>query len=245
MSISETEVVIKGEIHSSQGDLTHEREILVKGVDHLVLEGPKKEAEYKLFQRWYAFAMLIIKYLFFKILYTDNSVLEDITNAQDGKITKTRESDASVLENSHILARMGAAVLFFILFFTAALFGIVGVHLYGVTTLIGSALVPILLLRVHESNRSTNSRNEQMAGVITNAAEDGGRVVAIVGEKHVDPVIDHLPEWIIPIREEPVYSWHSWEHAKDIAYPSFVSVSVLWVAYTLFVAYVEFLWALK
>lgn len=245
MSSSEAEVIIKGEIHSSQGDISHEREILVEGVDHLILEGPEQEARYGLLQIWYAFAMLMTNYLFFRILQIDKSVLEDITKAQDGKVTKTRESDASVLENSHILARVGAAFLFFVLFFLAALFGIVGIHLYGISLLIGSALVPVLLLRIHESNRSTGSRNEQMAGLIADAAENGGRVVAIVGEKHADPVINHLPEWIDPVRKDSAYPWYSWQHFKDISYPLFVFASVLWVVYTLFVAYAEFAWALS
>ena len=245
MSDTEAEVIVKGEIHSSQGDHTHERELLVEGVDHLVLEGPEQEAEYGLLQTWYAFAMLITTHLFFRILYTNSSVLEDITEAQDGEVTKTRKSDASVLENSHILARIGAALIFLVLFFASALFGIAGNHLYGVPLLIGSALLPVLLLRIHESNRSTGSRDEQMAELISEAAEDGGRVVAIVGEKHADPVIDHLPDWIDPVREEPVYPWYSWQHVKDVAYPSFVFVSVLWVVYTLFVAYARFAWTLS
>lgn len=245
MSDIDVEVIVKGEIHSSQGDLTHEREILVEGVDHLVLEGPEKEAEYGLLQTWYAFAMILTNYLFFRIIQTDSSILEDITEAQGGKITKTRKSDASVLENSHVLARTGAAVLFLMLFFAAARFGIAGIHLYGVSFLIGSAILPVLLLRIHESNRSTESRDELMADLITEAAEGGGRIVAVVGNDHADPVVNHLPDWINPVREEPVYSKYSWQHAKDIAYPSFVFISVLWVFYTLFVAYAEFAWSLS
>lgn len=156
------DVIVKGEILSSKGDLTHEREFLVEGVDHLILEGPEQEAEYGLFQTWHAFAMLITDYLFFRILQTDSSVLEDLAEAQNAKMTKTRESDAFVLENSHILARIGAVVLFLILFFSAALFGIAGIHFYGVPLLIGSAMLPVLLFRIHESKRTTGSRDKQM-----------------------------------------------------------------------------------
>lgn len=244
-NMSDCEVIVKGELHSSHGDLDHERELLVEGIDNLILEGAEKEAKYGLLQTWYAFAMLITEYLFFRILQTDSSVLEDIAKAQDAKVTKTRESDASILENSHILARIGAAFIFLILFFAAAIFGIAGIHLYGVPLLIGSAVTPILLLRIHESNRSTGSRDEQMGELITEAAENGGRVLAVVGNKHAGSVCDHLPDWIDPVREEPVYPWYSWQHVKDIAYPSFVFVSVLWVFYTLFVAYARFAWTLS
>ena len=237
-----TEVIVKGELHSSRGDLAHEREILVNGVDHLILEGPEKEAKYGLFQQWYAFAMLITDYLFFRIFQIDSSVLKDIALAQNAEVIRTRESDASVLENSHILARIAAAITFFILFFASALFGIAGRHTVGVPLLILSAMLPIILLRIHESVRSSGSRNEKMAELIADSAEESGRVIAVVGNSHAGPVCDHLPEWIDPVREDPKYPWYSWQHVKDIAYPTFVFISVLWVFYTAFIAYAEFAW---
>jgi hypothetical protein len=240
----EAEVIVKGEYHSSRGDHVHEREILTEGVDRLVLEGSEKEAKYGLFQQWYAFAMLLTDYLFFRIFYTDSSVLEDIAEAQNAEVIKTRESDAAILENTHIVVRIFAAVLFLVLFFGASLFGIAGVHLYGVSLLILSAMLPPLILRIHESTRSSKSRNELMAGKISDAAQEGSRVVAVVGESHTDDVCDHLPEPIDPKREGPVYPWYTWRHFRDIAYPTFVFVSVLWVFYTVFVAYFEFAWGL-
>lgn len=242
--MSEAEVIVKGEYHSSRGDQAHEREILTEGVDHLVLEGPEEDAEYGLFQQWYALLMLLTEYLFFRVFYTDSSVLEDIAKAQDAEVVKTRESDAAILENSHIPVRVFAAVLFLVLFFGAALFGIAGVHFYGVSLLILSAMLPPLVLRLDESTRSSGSRNELMANKIADAAEEGGCVVAVVGDSHADEVCDHLPESIDPERKDPKYSWYTWRHFKDIAYPTFVFVSVLWVFYTVFIAYSEFAWNL-
>lgn len=245
MNGTEAEVIVKGEIHTSSGDLAHERKLLVEGVDHLILEGPEGEAEYGLTQQWYAFAMLLTEYLFFRVFYPDSTVLTDIAKAQGAEVTRTRKSNASVLENSHIIARIGAAILFLILLLAAAIFGLVGIHLYGASFLILSVMTPVILLRIHESNRSTGSRDEMMAERIIDAAEDGGRIIAIVGDSHVDKVCEHLPDWINPVREEPAYPIYSWLHIKDIAYPSFVFVSVLWVFYTLFVAYLEFTWTLN
>lgn len=242
--MSEVEVIVKGEYHSSRGDHAHAREILTEGVDHLVLEGPEEEAKYSLFQQWYAFAMLLTEYLFFRVFYTDSSVLEDIAKAQEAEIVKTRESDAAILENSHILVRVFAAMLFLVLFFGAALFGIAGVHFYGVSLLIISAMLPPFVLRIHESTRSSESRNDLMAGEIADAVEEGGRIVAVVGDSHVDDVCEHLPESINPEREDPEYPWYTWRHFKDIAYPTFVFASILWVFYTVFVAYFEFAWNL-
>lgn len=243
--MEDSEVVVKGELHSSRGDHDREREILVEGVDYLVLEGADGAAEYSLFQQWYAFAMLITEYLFFRILYTDSSVLVDIAHAQGAEVTWTRESDASVLENSHLLVQVGAAILFFTMFFAAALFGIAGIHRMGVPLLIGSVMLPILLLRIHESTWSSGSRNKKMAEKISEAAEEGGKVLAVVGGRHADKVCEHLPDEINLVREKPEYPCYSRQHLKDIAYPSFVLISVLWVFYTIFVAYAEFAWALS
>ena len=187
--MTDHEVIVKGELHSSRGDHAHERELLIEGVDHLVLEGSREEAEYGLFQQWYAFAMLLTEYLFFRPFYTDSSVLEDIVKAQGGDVKRTRESDASVLENSHVLARIAAALLFLVLFFTATLFAIAGIHFYGASSLLLSVMLPPLFLRIHESNRSTGSRDEKMAELIAEAAEDGGRVIAVVGNNTPIPYV--------------------------------------------------------
>jgi len=244
-AMADHEVIIKGEIHSSRGDLADERELLVEGVDSLILEGPSEDAEYGLLQSWYAFAILITEFLFFRILHTDTTVLEDIAKAQDAHVVKTRESDLSVLENSHVLARVGASALFLVLFLAAGIFGIVGNHLNGVTFMIGSVLVPVLLLRIHESKRATGSRDEKIANQIVKAAENGGRVIVVVGNGHLDSVYGHLPSWVSVDRKRPAYPWYSWRHVKDIFYPSFVFVSVLWVFYTIFVAYAQFVWTLS
>ena len=243
--MSEHEVVIKGEIHSSKGDHKHERDLIIQGTDRLVLEGPREDPEYSLLQQWYAFAMLLTTYLFFRPLYTDPSELEDLVKAQGGEVLKTRKSDLSILENSHILARIGAALLFLVLFFGAALAAISSSHFAGVQLLIASVMLPLLLLRIHESTRSTGSRDEQMAELITEAAEKGDRVVVIIGERHADSVCSHLPDWVNPKREDPAYPMFSLSHARDIAYPLFVTLSVLWVFYSLFAAYAEAAWTLS
>jgi len=239
------EVVVKGEIHSSRGDHSHEREILTEGVDHVILEGPKEQAEYGIFQQWYAFAMLLTEYLFFRVFYTDSSVLEDIAYAQDADVWRTRESDAAILENSHIFVRVSAAFLFILLFFGSSLAGISGNDMVGVPLLLLSLMLPILVLRLHESSRSDNSRNDLMADRILQVLEDDDRVVAIVGESHADEICDRIPPEINLERQSPVYPVYSLSHLRDIAYPTFVSISVLWVFYSLFVAYSEFAWTIS
>ena len=85
-----------------------------------------------------------------------------------------------------------------VLFFGAALLSIVAFHLYGVFLLILNAMLPLLVLRMDESARSSKSRNELLAGKIADAAEEGSLVVAVVGDNHTDDVYDHLAESLNP-----------------------------------------------
>ena len=113
MSGTEPEIIIKGEIHTSNADLREEREILVEGVDQLILEGQAEEAEYSLTQQWYGWIMLIFKYLFARQIYVDHTILKDLAGVQEAQIEYTRETDLDILHNSHLLVQLFAVGLFF------------------------------------------------------------------------------------------------------------------------------------
>jgi len=78
----QSQVVLKVEIHTSESDLTEERELLVEGVDALVLEGEREDADYGLLRSWYATAMSIVGLVLFDTLYTDHRVLVDLAEAK-------------------------------------------------------------------------------------------------------------------------------------------------------------------
>lgn len=79
----------------------------------------------------------------------------------------------------------------------------------GVLLIALGILSSVYLLRECESRRSDNGREEIIADQIESAANSGGRVVAVVGQRHADDVCDELPGWIDPIREPPKYQVYS------------------------------------
>lgn len=242
MSDTGTDIIIKGEIHSSNADLEEEREILVEGVDHLILEGQAEEAEYSLTQQWYGWIMLIFQYLFARQIYADHTILEDLADAQGADTEYTRKTDLDVLHNSHVLVQMFAVSLFFVLLTYSLYIGMDGRVLAGAGWLFVSSLLPLLVLRIHESRRSEGGRDEVIAEQITEAAREGGRVVAVVGNEHAKNIPDYLPD-DLPESDvrPPQYPFLSISSLKELLYPGFVFFSVLYVFYTILLNYVQIL----
>lgn len=242
MSGTESEIIIKGEIHTSNADLREEREILVEGVDHLILEGQAKEAEYSLTQQWYGWIMLIFKYLFARQIYADHTILKDLADVQEAQIEYTRETDLDILQNSHLLVQLFAVGLFFVLLTYSLYVGMNGNVLPGAIWLFASSLLPLLVLRIHESRKSGDSRDERIAEQITEAAQDGGRIVAVVGNEHAKNIPAYLPDDLPePTVRPPQYPFISIPSLKELFYPGFVFFSVLYVFYTIFLVYVQIL----
>lgn len=234
-------VVIKGEIHSSRGDLEEEREILVEGVDRFILEGPEEEAKYGITEQWYAWMMLIMEYLFARQIYVDKTILTDIADAQGAEIERTRESDLDVLRNSRIQIRILAFIIFIGTLTFSLYLGLNGQVLTGAGWLFASALLPLFILRTHESRRSDTGRDKQMAGQIEDAAKQGGRVVAVLGDAHAKNVPDYLPDGLHIEYKPPVYGFLSIPSLKELVYPGFAFFSVLYVFYSLLLLYVQIL----
>lgn len=243
MSSNGTEIVIKGEVHTSNADLKEEREILVDGVDHLVLEGQAEQAEYSLTQQWYAWIMIIFQYLFARQIYVDHTILRDIADAQNAEIEYTRETDLDVLNNSHLLVQLFAVTLFLLLLSYSVFIGMNGRVLAGAGWLFVSALLPLLALRIDESRKSEGSRDEMIAEQITEAAREGGRVIAVVGNEHAKRIPEYLPDDLPdPDTRSPQYSFLSIPSLKELFYPGFVFFSVFYVFYTILLLYVQVLY---
>lgn len=227
-------VVLKGEIHTSESDLAEERDLLVEGVDALVLEGEREDADYGLLRSWYATAMSIVGLVLFDTLYTDHRILADLAEAQDAELIATRESDAELVENANPVVEVAAAILFYGIFVGSVFYGLItGDTLGGALMLLGAAILPVFVLRRHGMNRSTDelNRDQIIANKIAEAVEEADRVVAVVGGDHLDSVAERLPSEITPEKRTPAYDIYSLEHAKEIATPAFTAVSVLFVLY--------------
>lgn len=214
------DLVIKGELHSSRADFEEERDLLAEGIDTLVIEGQEGEAEYGWLYSWFGIAILIFEYLFAQFLYTDSQTLVDIAKGQNANVVYTRKSDAELIENSHGVVVGIACVLFYGLLLFSVVYGLVfDTVLGGAAILLMSALGPILLLRGYEMWKSTGSRDEQIAQKIVEATEDGGRVVAVMGQKHAVNVQEYLPDELDPDIREPQYGVFSFPMLRDLVGP--------------------------
>lgn len=230
------DVVIKGEVHSSRGDFEEERELLAEGVDTLVVEGSEEETEVGWLHGWFGIAMMIFEYLFASFLYTDHQTLVDIAKGQGADVVYTRETDAALIENSHKLVVATAFVLFYFLVFLSALFGLLGAEVYGAATLLMAGLGPIIILRIYETRKSGDNRDKKIAEKVEGAAEDGDRVVAVMGQSHAKKVPDYLPDEIDPDVREPKYGFFSLSMGRDLFVPAVRMVGMMGVVYPAFLA---------
>jgi hypothetical protein len=108
--MNDARIIIKSEKHWSRADFNQERELLRGGVDHLIIEEAKEEAQYRLSQYWFRVLMWFIQQFFFRIFYPNNAVLKDIALAQGAEIQFTRESNASVVENAGTFQQLAAVI---------------------------------------------------------------------------------------------------------------------------------------
>lgn len=227
-------VVVKGELHTSRTDHKEERDLLVEGLDTLVLEGQREKSQYGLRNHWFGYAMAIFQWVIVRNLYTDSRLLVDLADAQGANIEFTRESDTDILDNSSVLVELVSAALFYILGLVAILYGLLlNDVVTGALLLLTSALVPILLIRVYETMHAEETRDEIIADIIADAAEDGGRVVAIVGGQHYKVIPDHLPDDLELDLRPPNHDVVSVKTVKDVGVPIFEAFSNLFLLYTI------------
>ena len=215
MNGTEEEVIVKGELHSSNTDLNESIAILEEGVDHLIIEDFEQQAEYPRLHFWFQIQMWLLTHFFFNRIYTDHAILKDIANTQDADITKTRESNSALIDNA---SRTDIVTSFFVFIIFITISFLIGIRysswwmfIGGITSFTLGMMIPPILLRMEGSEREDDNRDEIIAGKITNAAETGGRVVAVIGEQHRQPVVKKLPEWIDADQRPQAYDWyHPW-----------------------------------
>jgi pheromone shutdown protein TraB len=93
--------------------------------------------------------------------------------------------------------------------------------------------LPLIILRFGEMRNENDSENRDkiMADKIISAHEQGKSVLAVVGERHLEGVKDHLPDDLKIKVEDAEYKRSSITHLKEIALPVFTAFSVLYVIY--------------
>lgn len=209
-SMDNTQIIIKSERHSSRADFDQERELLRDGVDHLIIEEAKEEAQYRPHQYWFGILMWIMTQFFFRIFYQNNGVLKDIARAQGANVEYTRESNASVVENSGIMQQLVATAVISIFIFLSAYIGAIGLdwmthnwnYLISVTLLPLAVLSPIYIIRDSDSDRATGNRDEIIADKITNPT-----CSVLHSREGVGKQVRNLPSLFWNLREGVLIGW--------------------------------------
>lgn len=232
---SETEIHVKGEIHSSRGDHEEERKLMKAGVDALIMEGRESEGEYKMTESWFYQAKTGMFYIM-SPLYVSKEIFVDFAKFQGADVYFTRESDAEVLRNAPFLVRAISAALYYLLLPISVAVGIAtGDYFAGAGFLAISFAIPVLLLRWYNMKFRSKEKNRDqvMAGRITEAAEGNDSILTVVGDGHSHGVLDALPDEFDVTYHPPKYSRVSKEHLKDIAVPMFQMFSLLFTLYVM------------
>lgn len=91
------EVVLKDELHSNDGELDEEREIVKDGIDVLILEldDPKMESDYGIFDDWLHWSVVLF-FWFLETVYLSKIVRENLADDQDADMTNACRSEACV-----------------------------------------------------------------------------------------------------------------------------------------------------
>jgi hypothetical protein len=223
-----SEVILKGEIHTSKGDLDEEREIVKNGVDVLILEqdDPEMESQYGWFDGWFQWSAILF-FWFLETVYRSKIVLEDLADFQDADIQYTRETNAEMLDNASILAKgLGASLFYIILLVGVGLGAASGpaismLDIYGAVLLFLAVGLPPLVIRIHNMRSATGNRDQIIAEKIAAAAEDDARVVAVVGGAHLPGIREALPDDLNLTVHRPVYGMCTARHVREVVPPLF------------------------
>lgn len=237
-----SEVILKGELHTSGGDLDEERELVKEGVDVLILEqeDPEIESKYGWFDGWFQWSVILF-FWFLETVYLPKTILEDLADYQGADIQYTRESNAEMLDNASPWMKLLGATLFYIILLLSVGLGVVTgpgiskLDLYGAGLLFLSVGLPPLVIRIHNMRQSSEDRNRDqiIADKIADAAEDDKRVMAVVGGSHLPGIKGNLPNHIEPTIHRPVYGACTARHIKEITSPLFKTGLVLFSFYLL------------
>lgn len=237
------EIILKGEIHSSKGDLDEERDLVKDGIDALVLEqeNPEKKPVYKWYDGWFQFSVLLF-FWFLETVYLSKETLEDLAEFQGADIYYTRETNADMLDKAPTWVKVVGATMFYLLLLVSLGIGVAAGstiskwHIYGSFLLFLGVGVPPLIVRIYNMRQSTAERNrdQEMADIIVDAAQEG-KVLAVVGGAHLSGITERLPEDLKAAEVRPVYGFCTYRSLKDVIPPLFKSMLVLFSFYLILV----------
>ena len=228
-----SDVVLKGELHSSSGDLENEKELLKQGFDTLVLEGDESESEYGWTDGWFQISVFAMFWILGRV-YMSKEVLRDLAEIQGTEIVFTRESDSEILENTPWFIKIISGLTFYILVPGSVAVGLVFPKMWGATVLLMGIALPVLLIRMYNTQQSSGEKNRDriMTEKVVEAAENGS-VLAVVGLDHIDGMLENLSDDLDVKVAEPVYSKWSRQHIREVAFPFFEAILILYSLFLL------------
>jgi hypothetical protein len=230
-------VLLKGELHNSTADLYEEKALLTDGldVDVLVLEQSQSSTDYRLLAGWFSISIALLTWIL-ESLYHSKAVLVDLATVQDIDVVYTREDDVAPLSNAPTTVKAMSAVLFYTLVPGSLWIGFAtDSHLAGSLLLFLGLVLPVLVVRIYNTNRpdSVRNRDQLIAETIASAGAPDDDVLAIVGAGHLSGIERRLPEHVDVEVRPPVYHERSIRHVKNICFPTLKAGFVLFSLYVL------------
>ena len=228
-------VILKGELHSSEADLREEKSLLTEDVDVLVLERSASSTEFRLLAGWFYVSIALLSWIV-ESLYTPKGVLDDLAAVQDVDVVYTRADNGTPLENASTTMKAMSAALFYTLVPASLWIGFVSrSHVAGSLLLFLGLTLPVLVVRIYNTNRpdATRNRDQLIAETIDAAGGPGDVVLAVVGAGHLPGVEERLPEDVDLEVHGPVYDVWSVRHAKSVGLPTVKAGFVLFSLYVL------------
>lgn len=230
---SRTRVLLKGELHTSDADLREEKELLTEDVDVLVLEQSQSSTDYRLLAGWFYVSIALLTWIS-ESLYHSKSVLVDLADVLDVDVVYTRPDNGAPLETASTTMMFVSAGLFYTLVPSSLWIGFVTEYrLAGSLLLFLGLTLPVLVVRIYNTNRpdSTRNRDQLIAERITEAAEPGDLVLAVVGAGHHSGIERRLPQTVDVETVPPAYDVWSIRHARSIGLPAVKAGFVLFSLY--------------
>lgn len=235
-------VLLKGELHSSDADLREEKALLADGpgVDVLVLEQRASPADSRLLAGWFFLSIALLAWIL-ESVYHPTQGLCDLAAVQDIDVVYTRPDDAAPLETASTGIKAVSAGLFYTLIPGSLWMGFVTrSQLLGSLLLFLGLVLPVLLIRLYNTNRPDGPRNRDrlIATTVAEAGAAGDVVLAIVGAGHLAGV----ERWL---REDPAIDVETLPPAHDlwsIRNARSIGVPMLKAGFVLFSLYVLCAW---